>query len=210
MTAKNHWDEMYRRPLQDIPWEIEEPPKELRELVERKRLAPCRALDMGCGSGSYSVYLAKKGFDVTGIDIAPAALEIARQRADEAGVNVTFVEGDLKDAYELVEGPFGFILDYSIFHHIPHERTQEYADELASLLAPDGLLLLVCYTDDHELAQGNSTATGTAGNTMYFRTATEIAAAFTSLTLVSHKPGRLGKGGKHPAHVFLYRRKEVE
>ena len=48
------------------------------------------------------------------------------------------------------------------------QQTQEYADQLASLLAPEGMLLLVCYTDEHELARGDAQATGTAGNTMYF------------------------------------------
>ena len=54
-----------------------------------------RALDLGCGTGIWSVELASRGLQVTGIDIVPKAVRSARERAREAGVEVRFVEGDI-------------------------------------------------------------------------------------------------------------------
>jgi len=65
-------DEIYRRMSRDeIPWNIEEPPQALVELVEIGVVQPCKAIDLGCGTGNYAIYLANRGFDVTGVDISP-------------------------------------------------------------------------------------------------------------------------------------------
>ena len=53
------------------------------------------ALDIGCGTGIWSVELASRGWQVTGIDIVPAALRKAGARVHEAGVNVRLVHGDI-------------------------------------------------------------------------------------------------------------------
>ena len=55
-----------------MPWEVG-PREELMTLVDQRRLRPGRAVDLGCGTGANTVYLARRGFDVTGIDFAPAA-----------------------------------------------------------------------------------------------------------------------------------------
>jgi len=76
------------------PWDIG-PRPELVDLVHTGRLSPGRAIDLGCGTGSNAVFLAERGFDVTGIDFAPAAIAKARRRAVKAGVAVRFLEDDL-------------------------------------------------------------------------------------------------------------------
>lgn len=53
-----HWDTMYELPLEKVPWEIQDPPKELVEVIEHKTVMPGNVLDMGCGSGNYAIYLA--------------------------------------------------------------------------------------------------------------------------------------------------------
>ena len=53
------------------------------------------ALDLGCGGGLWSIELARRGWDVTGVDLVPKALSTARERAREAGVEVRFIEGDV-------------------------------------------------------------------------------------------------------------------
>ena len=65
------------------PWDIGAR-EELRSLVESGRIKPCRAIDLGCGAGTNAIYLAQKGFEVTGVDYAEAAIEKARARAKEA------------------------------------------------------------------------------------------------------------------------------
>ncbi|MBW3003800.1 methyltransferase domain-containing protein, partial [Candidatus Woesearchaeota archaeon] len=61
------------------PWTLEEPPKEIVEVVSKVK--PCKALDIGCGEGFFSIYLAKQGFDVTGIDYSEVAVERAKENA---------------------------------------------------------------------------------------------------------------------------------
>ena len=62
-------DKIYREvPLDQIPWNIETPPDALVDLVQSGKIRPCEAIDLGCGVGNYAIYLASKGFDVTGID----------------------------------------------------------------------------------------------------------------------------------------------
>src|SRR4029450_11880357 len=77
-----------------MPWEIG-PRQELVELVRSGRLRPGRTVDLGCGTGANAVFLAQHGFDVTGIDFAPAALAKAAAKAAAAGVQVRFLEDDL-------------------------------------------------------------------------------------------------------------------
>ncbi len=73
-----------------MPWESG-PRSELVELVSSGRLAPCRALDLGCGSGANAVFLAEHGFEVTGADFAAAALDKADRLAKAVGVDVVWV-----------------------------------------------------------------------------------------------------------------------
>jgi ubiquinone/menaquinone biosynthesis C-methylase UbiE len=54
------------------------------------------ALDLGCGSGIWAVQLARRGWQVTGVDFVPKALRRARSRAEEAGVELRLLEGDVK------------------------------------------------------------------------------------------------------------------
>src|SRR3989304_5620075 len=74
------------------PWDIG-PREELVALVASGRIAPCRAIDLGCGTGANAIYLAQKGFEMTGVDYAAAAVEKARGRAPEAGGGGRFIVG---------------------------------------------------------------------------------------------------------------------
>src|SRR5688572_12522126 len=93
-----------------MPWEIG-PRAELVALVSDGRLRPGRAVDLGCGTGANAVFLARHGFDVTGIDFAPAGLAKARAAAARAGVSVRFVEADLTKLPAGL-GPFDVLVDY--------------------------------------------------------------------------------------------------
>ena len=64
--------------------------------VERKRKPPHgAALDLGCGTGRWSVELAQRGWAVVGVDVVPKAVHAAQRRAESVGVDVRFVEGDV-------------------------------------------------------------------------------------------------------------------
>ena len=89
---ENEMERIYKNiPLERIPWNIETPPEALVELVDGGEVKPCNTIDLGCGAGNYAIYLASKGFDVTGIDISPAAIKIAKENAEKKGVRPIFL-----------------------------------------------------------------------------------------------------------------------
>ena len=100
MDVKEDFEKAYEKPGMAV-WTNKEPLKELVELVESGKVKPCKVIDIGCGEGYYSIYLAKKGFDVLGIDISEKAIEYAKQNAKQAGVNIRFIAMDLFDLPKL-------------------------------------------------------------------------------------------------------------
>ncbi len=92
------------------PWDIGAR-QELVSLVESGQIKPCRTIDLGCGTGENAIYLAQRGFDVTGVDYAEAAIDKARVRAKDSGVQVNFIVDDLTNLQH-VGGLFDFLVDY--------------------------------------------------------------------------------------------------
>lgn len=113
------------------PWDIG-PSEELVTLVESGRIKPCRAIDLGSGTASNCVFLAQKGFDVTGVDFAQAAIELGQKRAAEAGVKVNFIRDDLTDLH-LVSGTFDFLLDYGVLDDLHLHQREPYLRNLLPL-----------------------------------------------------------------------------
>lgn len=133
---------LYRRArsVESLPWHREQPPALLERAVA-SRSTPGRALDVGCGEGVYSVYLAQQGFSVVALDFVPAALDAARARAEQAGVDVEFREGDVVD-YE-TSSTFDVVLDSGCLHHLPRRKVDAYRRRLDQWLAPGGDYVLV-------------------------------------------------------------------
>ncbi len=204
MTDIKHWESMYEKSPGQIPWEIYEPPIELIEVIENQIVKPCETLDIGCGTGNYAIYLSKKGFTVTAIDISENALAIAREKALQAGVEITFIKADALELTQTLHKKFGFILDYSLLHHIPLENTRVYSQQFKKLLLPKGKLLMICYSEEDEDAKGQKTAVGKYGNIMYYRNANEIRDAYQGLKEIYYKKARLGNHLQHAGHCFLF------
>jgi SAM-dependent methyltransferase len=105
------------------------------------------ALDLGCGSGIWAVKLAQRGWQVTGIDAVPKALRRARARADEAGVDLRLVEGDVtKLSAAGVGSGFSFLLDFGLFHdELTDEQRAAMAREVSAVAAPGATLLMLTW-----------------------------------------------------------------
>ena len=103
------------------PWDIG-PRRELVDLVESGRLRPCRTIDLGSGTASNCIFLAKRGFDVTGVDYARSAIEKGRQMASDEGVEIEFIVDDLTNLSK-VEGPYELLIDYGTLDDlVPQHR----------------------------------------------------------------------------------------
>jgi 2-polyprenyl-3-methyl-5-hydroxy-6-metoxy-1,4-benzoquinol methylase len=133
---------LYRRTssVESLPWHREQPPPLLERAVAQ-RTSRGRALDLGCGEGTNSVFLAQQGFSVVAIDFVSAALTAARTRAEQAGVEVELLERDVVD-YE-APSPFDVVLDSGCLHHLPRPRVAAYRTRLDEWLAPGGDYVLV-------------------------------------------------------------------
>ena len=99
MSEEIKWQERYLSG--DLPWDTNRPSVELQRVLREECLEPCRAIELGCGTGTNSVWLAQQGFEVVGVDLAPAAIDRARQRAAAAGVTVDFRVADVLTAEDL-------------------------------------------------------------------------------------------------------------
>jgi cyclopropane fatty-acyl-phospholipid synthase-like methyltransferase len=135
----------------DTPWDSGIVPPEIVawvEAAERAGQAPGRALDLGCGTGTTSIYLARRGWQVVGVDFAPNAIWRARRKARRAGVSerTTFLSADvahpdfLRDA-----GPFDLLIDVGCLHGLTPEQRQRYAAHLARLSKPGATYLLYAF-----------------------------------------------------------------
>ena len=130
------------------PWDRTAVPEPLRELVEGAvALKPGAALDLGCGNGRNSIYLAQHGWRTTGIDIVGKAIGTARRRAASAGVEVRLLEGDITRLPELLDGErFDLLLDFGCFHGLGERQRAAYAAGVNHVADPRATLLLMGFT----------------------------------------------------------------
>ncbi|MGI8573774.1 MAG: class I SAM-dependent methyltransferase [Egibacteraceae bacterium] len=129
------------------PWDQDETNGELIDLVEGAGALPAgRALDLGCGTGADAVYLAARGWKVTGVDSVAKALHAARRRARSTGVDVTWVRGDVA-ALETLElpGPYDLIFDLGCFHGLRDTDRARYAEGVTGVSAPGATLLMFVF-----------------------------------------------------------------
>jgi SAM-dependent methyltransferase len=131
----NEWNDNYLQGF--LPWDTDEPEQALVQFVRDRVRAPGRVLDVGCGTGTHSLWLAQQGFDVLGIDVAERAIELARQKAAKHEIACRFATHDFLAAAP--EGPFDFVFDRGCFHVFDEARDRErFAASVASCLAPTG------------------------------------------------------------------------
>jgi SAM-dependent methyltransferase len=104
------------------------------------------ALDLGCGSGVWGVPLAKRGWQVTSVDIVDKALERARERVREAGVDVRVMHADATALHEAgVGSDFRLVLDTGTFHGLADAQREAMGREVNAVAADDATVLLDCF-----------------------------------------------------------------
>jgi SAM-dependent methyltransferase len=122
------------------PWDIGAR-EELIALVDSGRIKPSRAIDLGCGTGANAIYLAQRGFEVTGVDFSAAAIEKAMARARDAGVQIEFIVDDLTNLRH-VKGKFDFLLDYGVLDDLRLHQREPYVQNMLALTHSSSRYLL--------------------------------------------------------------------
>lgn len=144
--VRQRWEQDYKiTTFERLPWETNEPEKELIRILEQRKIKPSKALDIGCGAGTHSIFLAKSGFDVTAIDISQTAIEVAKERAKKSKVRITFVVGNAFDL-KFPSRRFGFVFDRGCFHHVRPELREKYIEGIHRVLKENGKYLLICFS----------------------------------------------------------------
>ena len=148
MTHSEAYERFQSRYNSDAPpWDSGIVPPEVCALVEcESPLTPGRALDVGCGTGTSSVYLAQNGWNVTGVDWIETAIQRARERAAQAGLDsesVRFMRQDvLSPDFLRDHPPVNLWLDVGCLHGFDRQGMQMYAGHVKRLIAPGGTLLI--------------------------------------------------------------------
>jgi len=121
------------------PWDTGISPPELLEFIQNNK--PGRAMDIGCGTGTNVITLAKAGWQVTGVDFAPRAIKLAWQKIKSQNIQA---ELSVNDATNLrgINGVFDLVLDIGCFHSIPKDGQIKYLAQLDQILAPNGFWLM--------------------------------------------------------------------
>ena len=118
-------------------------------LVANPRVSPGQALVPGCGRGHDARALAKAGWSVAGLDIAPSSVPLAKSLADKGGLSIDYHVGDFlgDEPYQ----SFDLVFEHTLFCAIPPSRRDDYTQALHRWLKPSGLYLAVNYmiTDDN-------------------------------------------------------------
>ncbi|MBE1534693.1 SAM-dependent methyltransferase [Actinomadura algeriensis] len=154
-------------------------PPELVNLVEGDGAPPPgRALELGCGTGTNAIYLARRGWDVVAVDLVDRAVRRARDKADAAGATVRLLCGDATRLDDLdAPGPFDLFFDLSCFCGVPPHRRDAYAAGLTRRAVPGARLLMFGYGPE---AFDDPISGVTAG---------ELRARFAGWTLAEVTPG---------------------
>ncbi len=128
------------------PWDIGRPQPEMVALEESGTFGP-RVLDVGCGRGALSIYLAERGHQVLGIDGAEEAIASAREAAAEKDIDAVFVIGNVIDVMGQIHDSFDAVVDVGFFHALDDDARARFATQLARVLAPRGVYTMLAFSE---------------------------------------------------------------
>jgi SAM-dependent methyltransferase len=139
------WEQRYREGV--TPWDLGEAAPPFVDLMEGPDAPrPGKMIALGSGRGHDPIFFAQKGFDVTGVDFAPSAVEAARKAARQAGVDVAFIQGDIFTLGEELNHKFDYVLEHTCFAAIPVVNREEYVQLVRRLLNPGGLYIAILFS----------------------------------------------------------------
>jgi SAM-dependent methyltransferase len=126
MTIEDRFKGRYE--ANETPWDIGQPDFNLVQIVTSTPIKPCKALDIGCGTGDNVIWLAQQGFDVTGIDTSELAIKKAQEKALQSRANCQFFVGNFLTS-QIAGAPFGFVFDRGLFHAFDSEEERRTLTE---------------------------------------------------------------------------------
>ena len=136
---RNVWNEtfkekgkVFKKPQEDMP--------RIVKLFKKHNVK--KVLDLGCGSGRHLVFLAKKGFDVYGIDMAKSGIEISKKWLDKEGLKANLKIGDIYKKLPYKSNFFDAIVSIQTLHHEKIEKIRKLIKEIERILKINGLIFI--------------------------------------------------------------------
>ena len=146
MSTPRSWDDSYTGE-QPPPWDIGRPQPAFVRLAEQGLLTG-RVLDAGCGTGEHVLLAATHGAtDPTGVDVSPTAIERARAKASDRGIEARFEVGDALNL-DIPAGSITTVIDSGLFHTFSDDDRPRYVASLASVLQAGGHVYLMCFSEN--------------------------------------------------------------
>ncbi len=138
-ATSEQFNKIYRSPIAPWIWGDIRIPKELSDLV--KTYNPKTSLELGCGLGRFTKYMAKQGVIATGVDFSSVAIENAKKGIANDAIKPTFMVGDVTNL-EAIKEQFDVSYDIGCFHCLNEDGQQKYVAEVYRLLQPGGIHLI--------------------------------------------------------------------
>ena len=142
-----------------IAWEYDDYYEDLAlfaydtRVLDETLTEPGSLIDLGCGTGRHVLHLAKRGFDITGIDLSPFMLDVAREKIDHDGLHARLVQGSITDLSGFEDGAFRYaICMFSTLGLISgRENRRQFLSEVRRILAPGGLFIFHVHNRLHRV-----------------------------------------------------------
>lgn len=139
---RSRWGFEVRYWRRQTPWDTQVTPPEVMEFIADT--PPGKALDLGCGTGTNAITLARHGWEVTGVDFAPKAIRTAQRKAAAAGLRIAFHAADVSDL-RMLSGPYDYVLDIGCLFVLGARARQGYSRELTRLTRPGAWYMLYAW-----------------------------------------------------------------
>ncbi|MBC8487909.1 MAG: class I SAM-dependent methyltransferase [Bacteroidetes bacterium] len=202
---KEQMEKIYRTiSPEKIPWNLEIPPDIIQNIVKSGRVKPCKAIELGCGTGNYVIYLSSMDFNTTGVDISITAIEMAKKSATEKKIKCNFITADVLGEMAEIQSNYDFAYDWELLHHIFPEEREKYITNVYKLLNPGGKYLSVCFSEKSPQFGGAGKYRKTPFDTvLYFSSDNEMVNLFQTLFEIEELK-TVTIQGKYTPHKVIY------
>ncbi len=146
--SQERYNRAYAGPERDILWNLHGPAPGVVAYFDAPAVQRGSVLVPGCGLGYDAIFLAQRGFRVTGVDLSPNAIRKARAKAQRKGVACRFLLEDFLNLPKEMQQTFDYVVEVANYHVMRHPQRQRFLNSMAGVLKAGGRMVLICLRYD--------------------------------------------------------------